>query len=243
MSAETEIPKGSYAAGRRVKLPAGAQPPFVVFVNGVEQARARLRGRAGEIVFSRRSSRRGSAPGAGWRCTWGSSAPTARTRRSTSSSSARAGPSCSPTCRWRGLRCRSASSSSPTTASRSTASSTWSAAAGTCCAAGAAARVGLPHRPRPRRRLGRDQHPPRAARQPPRPRRGELGEGLSAEFEAGGRRDASRPGAAPGDVDRHQRHLHHLGPARRRRPADGEEIGRARFTSRRPAPERPSDAS
>ena len=52
--AEAEIPKGSYAAGRRVRLPTGAEPPFAVFVNGVEQ-------RAGEdyevrnqaIVFKR----------------------------------------------------------------------------------------------------------------------------------------------------------------------------------------------
>jgi len=34
---ETEIPKGSYAAGERVKLPAGAEAPFTVFINGVEQ--------------------------------------------------------------------------------------------------------------------------------------------------------------------------------------------------------------
>ncbi|MCW2989353.1 MAG: hypothetical protein JWM24_2291 [Solirubrobacterales bacterium] len=34
----TEIPKGSYAAGERVKLPAGAEPPFTVFINGIEQS-------------------------------------------------------------------------------------------------------------------------------------------------------------------------------------------------------------
>jgi len=51
---ETEIPKGSYAAGRRVKLPAGAEAPYVVFVNGVEQREgADYRLAAGEIVFSR----------------------------------------------------------------------------------------------------------------------------------------------------------------------------------------------
>lgn len=33
----TEIPKGSYAAGERVRIPAGAEPPLTVFVNGVEQ--------------------------------------------------------------------------------------------------------------------------------------------------------------------------------------------------------------
>jgi hypothetical protein len=52
--AEEEVPKGSYAAGRRVKLPAGAEPPFSVFVNGVEQAEGRdYDVRAGEIVFTR----------------------------------------------------------------------------------------------------------------------------------------------------------------------------------------------
>ncbi len=52
--AETEIPKGSYAAGRRVKLPAGAEAPYAVFVNGVEQREgADYDVRAGEIVFTR----------------------------------------------------------------------------------------------------------------------------------------------------------------------------------------------
>jgi len=51
---ETEIPKGSYAAGRRVKLPPGAEAPYVVFVNGVQQSEgADYEVRAGEIVFSR----------------------------------------------------------------------------------------------------------------------------------------------------------------------------------------------
>ena len=49
-----DIPKGSYAAGRRVKLPTGAEPPFTVFVNGVEQSEgADYNVRAGEIVFTR----------------------------------------------------------------------------------------------------------------------------------------------------------------------------------------------
>lgn len=52
--AETEIPKGSYAAGRRVKLPPGAEAPYVVFINGVEQKEgADYDVRAGEIVFRR----------------------------------------------------------------------------------------------------------------------------------------------------------------------------------------------
>lgn len=33
-----EIPKGSYAAGHRVPLPAGAERPITVFINGVPQA-------------------------------------------------------------------------------------------------------------------------------------------------------------------------------------------------------------
>ncbi len=50
----TEIPKGSYAAGNRVKLPAGAEPPFTVFINGVEQGEgADYEIGAGEIVFTR----------------------------------------------------------------------------------------------------------------------------------------------------------------------------------------------
>lgn len=54
MSAESEVPKGSEAVGRRVKLPRGAEPPFTVFVNGVEQTEDRdYHLRAGEIVFTR----------------------------------------------------------------------------------------------------------------------------------------------------------------------------------------------
>jgi hypothetical protein len=51
---DTEIPKGSYAAGERVKIPAGAEPPFTVFINGVEQSQGTDYSVAGnEIVFSR----------------------------------------------------------------------------------------------------------------------------------------------------------------------------------------------
>lgn len=52
--AEEEIPKGSYAAGRRVRLPAGAREPLTVYVNGVAQKQGEdydLRGDA--IVFRR----------------------------------------------------------------------------------------------------------------------------------------------------------------------------------------------
>jgi hypothetical protein len=51
---EAEIPKGSYAAGRRIKLPAGAEAPYTVFVNGIEQREGDdYNIRAGEIVFTR----------------------------------------------------------------------------------------------------------------------------------------------------------------------------------------------
>jgi hypothetical protein len=50
----TEIPKGSYAAGERVKIPAGARPPFTVFVNGIEQSEGADYAIDGaEIVFTR----------------------------------------------------------------------------------------------------------------------------------------------------------------------------------------------
>ncbi len=34
---QVDVPKGSYAAGRKVRLPAGAEPPIRVYINGVEQ--------------------------------------------------------------------------------------------------------------------------------------------------------------------------------------------------------------
>ena len=54
MSDEPEIPKGSYAAGRRARLPRGAQEPIRVHINGVEQPRGEVWDvRQGEIVFAR----------------------------------------------------------------------------------------------------------------------------------------------------------------------------------------------
>jgi hypothetical protein len=51
---EAEVPKGSYAAGRRVALPRGAQPPIRVYVNGVEQTEGEdYEVRGTEVVFSR----------------------------------------------------------------------------------------------------------------------------------------------------------------------------------------------
>jgi hypothetical protein len=49
-----EVPEGSIAAGRRVRLPAAAAPPITVYVNGVAQTEGddyRIEG--SEIVFSR----------------------------------------------------------------------------------------------------------------------------------------------------------------------------------------------
>ncbi|MDQ3729317.1 MAG: hypothetical protein M3355_06970 [Actinomycetota bacterium] len=49
-----EIPKGSYAAGRRAKLPRGAAEPIRVHINGVEQNRGEVWDvREDEIVFTR----------------------------------------------------------------------------------------------------------------------------------------------------------------------------------------------
>jgi hypothetical protein len=53
-SKTTDVPKGSYAAGERVRMPAGAEAPFTVFINGVEQKEGddyAIEG--GELVFSR----------------------------------------------------------------------------------------------------------------------------------------------------------------------------------------------
>ena len=53
-SGERAIPEGSYAAGRKVKLPAGAERPIAVFVNGVRQVEGEDFGIEGEtVVFSR----------------------------------------------------------------------------------------------------------------------------------------------------------------------------------------------
>ncbi|MDQ2939703.1 MAG: hypothetical protein M3R23_04135 [Actinomycetota bacterium] len=48
------VPDGSIAVGNRVRLPGGAEPPFTVFINGVEQSEGDdYRVSGGEIVFSR----------------------------------------------------------------------------------------------------------------------------------------------------------------------------------------------
>ncbi len=54
MTNEAEVPKGSVAVGRRVRLPRGAEPPIVVYVNGVQQTEgADYELRRGEVVFAR----------------------------------------------------------------------------------------------------------------------------------------------------------------------------------------------
>jgi hypothetical protein len=51
---EAEVPKGSYAAGRRARLPRGAREPIRVHINGVEQTRGTdYEVRGGQIVFNR----------------------------------------------------------------------------------------------------------------------------------------------------------------------------------------------
>ena len=53
-ASDQEIPKGSYAAGRRVRLPRGASQPIVVYVNGVAQTAGEDYDIEGsEIVFTR----------------------------------------------------------------------------------------------------------------------------------------------------------------------------------------------
>ena len=49
-----EVPEGSVAAGRRVRLPARAEPPITVYVNGVPQSEGEdyvIEGN--DVVFSR----------------------------------------------------------------------------------------------------------------------------------------------------------------------------------------------
>jgi hypothetical protein len=48
------VPKGSYAAGERVKIPAGAERPYTVYVNGVEQTEGEdFNVEERELVFTR----------------------------------------------------------------------------------------------------------------------------------------------------------------------------------------------
>jgi hypothetical protein len=48
------IPKGSVAAGTRIRLPAGAEPPIEVYVNGVRRTEGEdFRVDRGHVVFAR----------------------------------------------------------------------------------------------------------------------------------------------------------------------------------------------
>lgn len=54
MSEQHDIPKGSYAAGERVAIPKGAEPPFTVYINGIAQQEGEVYEiEGGEIVFKR----------------------------------------------------------------------------------------------------------------------------------------------------------------------------------------------
>jgi hypothetical protein len=51
---EFQVPEGSVAAGRRARLPAGAEPPITVYVNGVAQTEGEdYRVEGSDILFSR----------------------------------------------------------------------------------------------------------------------------------------------------------------------------------------------
>jgi hypothetical protein len=48
------VPKGSYAAGERVKIPNAAERPYTVFINGIEQKEGEdFNVEAGELHFTR----------------------------------------------------------------------------------------------------------------------------------------------------------------------------------------------
>lgn len=64
---EFEVPEGSVAAGRRVRLPRGAKPPLVVYVNGVRQIDGRdYTIEKGAIVFTRPIVKEGSLGAIRW---------------------------------------------------------------------------------------------------------------------------------------------------------------------------------
>jgi hypothetical protein len=61
---EVEIPKGSYAAGRRIRLPRGAERPITVHINGIQQQEGTdYRIADGFIVFSRPIVKETVSPG------------------------------------------------------------------------------------------------------------------------------------------------------------------------------------
>jgi hypothetical protein len=49
-----EVPEGSVAAGRRVRLPARAEPPITIYINGVAQTEGEdYRIEGSQVVFNR----------------------------------------------------------------------------------------------------------------------------------------------------------------------------------------------
>ena len=67
MADEQEIPEGSVAAGRRVRLPRGAGEPIEVFINGVAQRRGEeFDVEAGHVVFPREIVKEGKLGGIRW---------------------------------------------------------------------------------------------------------------------------------------------------------------------------------
>lgn len=51
---EQPVPKGSYAAGRRVRLPAGGGEPIIVFINGIAQTPGEdYRVEGNQVIFTR----------------------------------------------------------------------------------------------------------------------------------------------------------------------------------------------
>jgi hypothetical protein len=53
-ASDFEVPKGSFAAGRRIRLPRGAEKPIVVYINGVgQQEGADYELRGDQVVFTR----------------------------------------------------------------------------------------------------------------------------------------------------------------------------------------------
>jgi hypothetical protein len=62
-----EVPQGSIAAGRRVRLPRGAEPPISVYLNGVRQVEGEdYRIREGHVVFSRPIVKEGKLGAVRW---------------------------------------------------------------------------------------------------------------------------------------------------------------------------------
>jgi hypothetical protein len=62
-----EVPEGSIAAGRRVRLPRGAEPPISVYLNGVQQTEGEdYRIREGHVVFSRPIVKEGKLGAVRW---------------------------------------------------------------------------------------------------------------------------------------------------------------------------------